>query len=1530
MTDANAAEGADPSTPVTAGSDHEPATGTAGTTTLPEDGTETVPEDGQDDAPPATAARAGGDTADLADTAPLEVAATANPHPRYRLNRAGIQNVWQYDDHVFQFSDGRLLLRGRNGTGKSKALEMLLPFLLDGDARRLDTTGTSRTSLRWLMLEGRTATEATDGSADGDDAEETATETSALGYLWVEFVRSGEDGDQWVTVGAAVTATPGADARSVFFVTDRRVGVDVELVSDGRPMPIDRLRATLGDGNCYDSALAYRNRVMRELFGIDDPVRYRNLIHLLYRLRRPTIGERLEAGELVAVLAEALPPMDEAVLDQVARNVSDLEDARTRLAALRSAREQVGAFLSDYRAYLRTVLRERAREVREQVDAYHGRDAEVGRLESELDRLIASESSVQEERDRLRRTRDTAASDAATLSAGSQTTAPATGDEHQARSAAVNAYIRSAEAAWKAAEYALTTEEHAQKRLAADISAIDRHIAEFRHVHAELRQAAGECGIDASGLGEVPQPLPVTLAARESVTQVDLEGVEQAVERAPVAGIDVADLRGRLAELHDCLARTDTNAAERSRTAAELAEQATEQAAAERREAALLGEAEVAEGALESAQARERDAAEAVSAASVDYASRVREWSASLREAAPQSDLSAELDRIEERIELPLDDTMRVLDTDTPHGVQQHARAIVDPLLTELCTLRDTAVGEERELSAELEELSENRTSEHIAPPRPAWAPDNHENGTGVALYLAVDFAPELTTEERAGLEAALEASGLLAGRISAGATVTEDTTGDLLLAPARAAPGRNLSDVLVPVPTEELPHETISTLLESVALLDPPDATEEESAEPKHRRETVPVGGGSSTAGAVSLDGRWRLGVASGIHHKTVAEYIGEQARTEARDRYVANVDRRIAIAEALLAEAEERRGDIERQYARLVDISRDIPDPSDLVSAWAALDNARSWLAEKQREHTAAREAAERERATVLELRARVARAAQDNSMPTDAAGLAATATAAEKLRIRIAAAKRALESLAVLLEEYRQHSEEWERARGERAIAEDARTAAIGDMISVRRETELTDRARNAAPEQVATAVEQVRGRMGGADDRLPELERDAQRARDDRVAAETRLDTAVSERAEQARRALAVGERLVRTLHDTSGSPDPALLEAAGITGIEEPLSENGAGIDAEDATLDSRVRAVDTVLSALESELTPRAEEHPEEGTATTGEASVDSSELLRRREELHTALAGDGAAGARTELTEVNGIKRVIVHDDDGAHDVTAYAAHVDRAIAHADETALLREEEAFERHLLGELAAHLSQQIEEAKQLVATMNRVLGEVTTSQGLGVRLDWRLAPDADEDIQAVVPLLARSPEQRTRVETTRLRDALRRCIEAIRRMDPAATSGAQLRTALDYRSWFAFTVYVTDAARPERERKLSHRTALSQGEQRVVAYLVLFAAAAAQFDSLAAQAPEAPRLILLDDAFAKVDEPTHGRLLGLLVELDLDFVLTSERVWGCFSNVPSLHIYECLRDPTTPGIATLHFTWDGSRRRLVGV
>ena len=74
---------------------------------------------------------------------------------------------------------------------------------------------------------------------------------------------------------------------------------------------------------------------------------------------------------------------------------------------------------------------------------------------------------------------------------------------------------------------------------------------------------------------------------------------------------------------------------------------------------------------------------------------------------------------------------------------------------------------------------------------------------------------------------------------------------------------------------------------------------------------------------------------------------------------------------------------------------------------------------------------------------------------------------------------------------------------------------------------------------------------------------------------------------------------------------------------------------------------------------------------------------------------------------------------------------------------------------------------------------------------------------------------------------------------------------------------------------------------------------------------------------APRRRLPQDR--RADPPL---LFGLLVQLDLDFVITSERLWGDHATVPSLAIYEALRDPSQRGIAQYEYRWDG--RVLQGI
>jgi hypothetical protein len=53
---------------------------------------------------------------------------------------------------------------------------------------------------------------------------------------------------------------------------------------------------------------------------------------------------------------------------------------------------------------------------------------------------------------------------------------------------------------------------------------------------------------------------------------------------------------------------------------------------------------------------------------------------------------------------------------------------------------------------------------------------------------------------------------------------------------------------------------------------------------------------------------------------------------------------------------------------------------------------------------------------------------------------------------------------------------------------------------------------------------------------------------------------------------------------------------------------------------------------------------------------------------------------------------------------------------------------------------------------------------------------------------------------------------------------------------------------------------------------------------------------------------------------RGRLMGLLVSLDLDVLLTSHEFWGTYPEVPQIVVYDLMRRPPSPGVSAQQFTW----------
>lgn len=257
---------------------------------------------------------------------------------RFEPARAGIINMWDYRDEEFCFAGGWLVLRGPNGSGKTKALEVLFPFVLDGriDPKRLNPfAAEDRTMKSNLLYRG------------GENA---------VGYAWLEF-RDAATGEA-VTVGVGLHAQRHRDTLVRWhFVADGRVGADFSLITgDDRPMTRKQLAEEIGEAALFGSPTEYRAAIDRRLFGLGAE-RYEQLLTLILTLRRPQLAKNLDPVKLSDTLTDGLRPVDDDLIAEAARSFEDMEAVALTLEGLAAADEATQTFLASYTTYLRTHAR---------------------------------------------------------------------------------------------------------------------------------------------------------------------------------------------------------------------------------------------------------------------------------------------------------------------------------------------------------------------------------------------------------------------------------------------------------------------------------------------------------------------------------------------------------------------------------------------------------------------------------------------------------------------------------------------------------------------------------------------------------------------------------------------------------------------------------------------------------------------------------------------------------------------------------------------------------------------------------------------------------------------------------------------------------------------------------------------------------------------------------------------------------------------------------------------------------------------
>jgi uncharacterized protein YPO0396 len=161
--------------------------------------------------------------------------------------------------------------------------------------------------------------------------------------------------------------------------------------------------------------------------------------------------------------------------------------------------------------------------------------------------------------------------------------------------------------------------------------------------------------------------------------------------------------------------------------------------------------------------------------------------------------------------------------------------------------------------------------------------------------------------------------------------------------------------------------------------------------------------------------------------------------------------------------------------------------------------------------------------------------------------------------------------------------------------------------------------------------------------------------------------------------------------------------------------------------------------------------------------------------------------------------------------------------------------------------------------------------------------------------------------------------------LQQCISRDRDTDIATEGGRleQLAKALDYRKWHRFTVERQEG-RKGTWAKLSGPA--SSGERALGLTVPLFAAVASFYSQ--SEYKNSPRLVLLDEAFAGIDDDARANCMSLIGEFDLDFVMTSEREWACYKDLAGVSICQLQRREGIEGVHVSRWVWNGKTKQRV--
>ena len=1332
---------------------------------------------------------------------------------RWKMNRIGFVNFWLYDNESFELEDGKILLRGQNGSGKSITTQSFIPFILDGDRTpsRLDPFGTSDRRMEYYFL--------------GDNEKDEST-----GYLYLEFKK--EDSQEYRTIGIGQSAHKGRPMNFWGFVilNNKRINVDFNLFrqSGEKIIPYDKqeLRKVLGEDTPFtDSQKEYKEMVNQYLFGFERIEQYEQYIKLLIKVRAPKLSNNFKPTRIYEILNDSLQVLSDNDLSAMVEAMEKMDNIQEILEGLKRSLNDASQIMKEYEHYNRYMLAKKAKnyldgktKASQSLNEYENTIKQISdwnvmkqSLTGELNRLSLMEEAIRKEIEQLT---DPSLENLDVKLQNLKKDLEENNKEKENKEKQINQKREQIQVLENAIRELNNKAEYAQKQ-------INDYLNNLEDLQNEIKSDFHQ---------DVKQDI-LNIESDLIISQIDTLRSTVTNGRKLLSKYKDADNK-----YQDVLNRANENNNELNNNEKEYDE--------------LNKEKELQQDLLLS---------------DMDALKDNKYWQVSIKTIEDSKEIIEQYN--EESDSYKLKDIL-----------EKDFEAKKDKEKDQLISLKNEATALQKEISntqAKYREVLEQKIIEPSHDTQTTMARELLKQAgiKAYPFYQTIEFNDNLSPAKQAILEKQLHKAGLLDALVVNHNDYQRiqkefNKLNDVIICETKQG-DNEFKDLKVDESIDEDIKEIVNNILSHFS---------------KENGNYV-----------FSDNGYFKQGILQGYADKETSEYIGINARKRKKEQLLREIKNQIEELEEKLS---NKRNEIDDKNNYLLNMTDEFNNSfsTDKINQ---IINSMHQLLLHINELKRNKELLEKQVSDAYSTLKQVER-----EMLEVCKNLPYTRSVEE------------YDNILSYLDDYKNTfnklvNREMEKNHYLEQIVskENDKDNHLSEIDDISLEKDKFSNKINSINEQLKRLQEILEN---------PEI-----------IEKTRKLMDARNRQAETINQKNEVDKKLSIIIHDLENADASLKVKEENKNADEEYLRYVSMCLEEE--------LSLNLVLAKNELSLKDNAKSALalKEDAYMIKSVSEMASNLYTVYQKYNSNLSSYNTTIERcfeTNDEEKADRSRLLVNSIWAGKklDLNQFIKEIENAIANQEELIRQKDRELFEDILSQTISQKLSDRIDESANWVKEMSSLMKNMDTSMGLSFSLEWKpkKADDIDEmDIRELEKLLTKDKVLVSEEEMTKVSKHFRSIIQKEKlkqEMNNEIPNYLDLvRNALDYRKWYEFRMDYTRVNENKKELTNKAFNTFSGGEKAMAMYVPLFAAVNAQYKK--AKLADHPRMIALDEAFAGVDDKNIASMFKMVEELDFDYIMNSQALWGCYQTVKRLKIVELLRPLNSNTITPINYIWNGKEK-----